>query len=307
MPKKLTKEEFINKSVIVHGETYDYSKVEYKDNQQLVEIICPVHGSFWIPPCKHFKGRKCPACSGYKMNTIEFINRANKIHNNRYNYSLVNYAGVFNKVKIICSKHGEFEQTPDRHMNSNGCFLCGIETTSNKKTYNTFEFIKKAKNIHGNKYDYSLVEYKHSRDQVVILCPEHGEFKQTPNAHWAGKGCGRCRESKGEREIANILSKNNIIFETQKTFGQCKIKNYLPFDFYLPTLNVCIEFDGEQHYKIVDWFGGEEGFKTTQKNDKFKTKFCKKHKIKLIRIKYNQDIKDVVDDQIQLLTRKPPR
>ncbi|GIV43863.1 MAG: hypothetical protein KatS3mg035_0986 [Bacteroidia bacterium] len=307
MPKKLTKEDFIYKSVIIHGEIYDYSKVIYKNNQELVEIICPVHGSFWIPPCKHFKGRKCPACSGYKMNTIEFISKSNKIHNNKYDYSLVNYTGIFKKVKIICPKHGEFEQTPDRHMNSNGCLRCGIETASNKKTYNTFEFIQKSKKIHGNKYDYSLVDYKYCKDKIIIICPKHGEFKQTPNAHWAGKGCSRCMESKGEREIANILSENNITFETQKTFEQCKNKNYLPFDFYLCKYNTCIEYDGEQHYKVVDWFGGEKGFNTIQKNDKFKTNFCKKFKIKLIRIKYNQNIKNILNKYIKLWIMNPPK
>lgn len=290
MPKKLTIEEFINRSTLLHCNKYDYSKVVYKNNQQAVEVICPEHGNFFIPPCKHLKGRGCPNCSGYKMNTIEFIKKANKVHNNKYNYDFINYTGIFNKIKISCPKHGVFEQTPDRHLNSNGCDLCGIETASIKKTYSTSEFIQKSISKHGNKYDYSLSDYKYSKTPVIIICPEHGEFKQTPNAHWAGKGCGRCNESKGEREIAKILSKNNIIFETQKKFENCKRQNYLPFDFYLPEYNVCIEYDGEQHYKSVSWFGGEKGFKITKENDIFKTQFCDKNGIVLIRIKYNQNI-----------------
>lgn len=296
MPKKLTKEEFIKKSIVIHGEFYDYSKVVYINNQTLVEVICPVHGNFFIPPCKHIKGRKCPACSGYKIKNIDFIKRAKSIHGDKYDYSLVNYTGVFNKVKIICPKHGEFKQAPDRHYIS-GCVLCGIESASIKKTYNTSEFIQRAKNVHGDKYDYSLVKYENNKKQVIIICPEHGEFKQTPNAHWVGKGCSRCNESKGERKIANILSKNNIIFEIQKKFENCKRQNYLPFDFYLPEYNVCIEYDGEQHYKPIDWFGGEGGFKITQENDKFKTEFCKNSNIKLIRIKFNQNIEEILTKQ----------
>jgi len=292
MPRSLTRDEFVKKSNEVHNNFYDYSKTVYENVQKLVEIICPEHGEFWLPPCKHFKGRKCPSCSGSKLNTKEFINRANKKHNYKFDYSKTDYKGIFEKVEIICPEHGEFKQTPDRHLNSGGCLKCGIKIASDKKTYTTEEFIKMSKCIHGNKYDYSLTNYKHNKEPVLIICPEHGEFKQTPNAHTVGKGCIRCSESHGEREIYNLLSKNNINFETQKKFNGCKNKAHLPFDFYLPDHNICIEFDGEQHYKAIEWFGGGQGFKERKKNDNLKTEYCKINNIKLIRIKFNQNINE---------------
>ncbi len=303
MPKKLTKETFIQRSINIHGVLYDYSKVDYKNNQKPVEIICPKHTVFWLAPCSHFKGRGCPICSGYKISTKEFIEKAKALHGNKYDYSFVNYTGIFNKIKIFCNIHGEFQQTPDRHLNSNGCLLCGIKISSDKKRYSTIDFIEKAKKVHGNKYDYSLVKYNHSKDNVVIVCPEHGKFEQTPNAHWIGKGCIRCNESKGEKQIEKLLLKNNILFEAQKKFDKCKKHNYLPFDFYLPEYNICIEYDGEQHYKVVEWFGGEKSFKQTQVNDKFKTEFCKKNNIILFRIKYNQNIKEKIKELIKLFNK----
>lgn len=290
MPKALTKEKFNTKCLEKHGNTYDYSKVVYKNNQTKVEIICKIHGSFFLTPGKHLQGRKCQICSGKNLNTVEFINRANKKHKNKYDYSLVDYKGIFTDIKIVCPKHGEFIQTPDRHLNSYGCTRCGIEVCSYKRTYTTSEFIGKSIKVHGDKYDYTLSEYVKSRIPIKIICKLHGEFCQTPTNHWSGKGCIRCCESKGEREVAKILSDKNIIFEAQKKFELCKNKSYLPFDFYLPKHNICIEFDGSQHERPVEWFGGKEDFFKRVENDKIKTKFCIDNKIKLIRIKVGHNI-----------------
>lgn len=290
MPKALTKEEFIIKSTNVHGNKFDYSKVIYKNNQTKIEIICPIHNSFYLTPGKHLQGRGCQICSGSQLNKIEFIVRANKKHSNKYDYSKTEYFGIFNKIKIICPEHGEFEQTPDRHINSNGCLKCGTKKSTINRTYTTLEFINKAKEVHGNKYDYSNSFYIKGKIPISIICPKHGEFKQTPSSHFSGKGCIKCCESKGEREISNILLSLKIKFESQKKFATCKNITYLPFDFYLPEQNICIEFDGDQHYKPIKWFGGLSGLKERQKNDKIKETFCKNNSIKLIRIKNGQNI-----------------
>lgn len=292
MPKVLTKEEFIIKCKEKHGDIYEYSKVNYINNQTKVEIICKIHGSFYLAPGKHLQGRKCQICSGKNLNTVEFVNRANKKHKNKYDYSLVDYKGIFTDVKIICPKHGIFIQTPDRHLRNNGCSKCGAEICSHKRTYTTSEFIEKSIKVHGNKYDYSISEYIKSKTPLKIICNLHGEFLQTPANHWAGKGCIRCCESKGEREIAKILSAKNIIFEAQKKFELCKNKLCLPFDFYLPDLNMCIEFNGDQHYKSIQYFGGDKAFAQRIENDKLKYEFCKKQNIKLIRIKEGQNISE---------------
>ena len=129
---------------------------------------------------------------------------------------------------------------------------------------------------------------------MKIICPIHGVFEQTPNSHLRGSGCPICKTSKGELEIQRILYNKNIKYITQYTFDNCKNKRKLPFDFYLPDYNMCIEFDGKQHYETIKYWGGEETLIKTKNNDKIKTNYCKNNNIKLIRIKYNECIDDIL-------------
>ena len=123
-----------------------------------------------------------------RINTNIFIERAQKIHGNKYDYSKVNYVKSSEKVCIICPEHGEFWQKPNSHISSKqGCPKCG---KTGKLTQE--EFIKRARYIHNDKYDYSKVEYVNSQTKVCIICPEHGEFWQTPNSHLSGIGCKKC-------------------------------------------------------------------------------------------------------------------
>ena len=190
MPKKKTKEEFIASAREVHGDKYDYSKVEYVCALTKVCIICPEHGDFWQEANSHLRGQGCPKCKYEKQSssTEEFIQKAHKVHGDKYDYSKVEYDGYKTKVCIICPKHGEFWQTPNSHLNGNGCPKCKGE----KQTCTTDEFIAKAKKIHGDKYDYSKVEYVNNHTKVCIICPEHGEFWQIPSSHLQGKGCPKC-------------------------------------------------------------------------------------------------------------------
>ena len=155
---------------------------------------------------------------------------------------------------------------------------------------NTEEFIRKAKQVHKGRYDYSLVNYTRTHSKIIIICKKHGEFKQTPHKHLIGTGCPICQESKGENKIRLFLKSNNIIFISQKKFKDCKNIQKLPFDFYLPDYNTCIEFDGIQHYKPINYFGGVKRLKYQIFCDNIKSKYCLKNNIELIRIKYDQDI-----------------
>lgn len=166
---------------------------------------------------------------------------------------------------------------------------------SKRKTTN--EFIIEAKGKHGDKYDYSKVEYKNAHSKINIICPEHGEFEQTPNNHRLGNGCPICNESKGERKIRMCLEKYNIKYITQHTFDDCKNSRPLPFDFYLPEHNICIEYNGMQHYRVVGHFGGEEGFRQRVINDKIKVEYCNNNNIPLLIIKYNDDVDTALSKQ----------
>jgi hypothetical protein len=186
MDKTLT---FIKNAKNVHGDKYDYSKVEYKNCESKVCIICPEHGEFWQTPYKHInKHQGCPECNPKKKKTYaDFIELAKKKHGDKYDYSKVKntYKNITTKVCIICPEHGEFWQTPNVHIKCN-CPKCVGKNVTN------FDFITKSNSIHNGKYDYSKVEYINSQTKVCIICPEHGEFWQTPNEHLHGCGCPKC-------------------------------------------------------------------------------------------------------------------
>ncbi len=127
-----------------------------------------------------------------RLTTEEFISRARRVHGNKYDYALVEYSGTFTRVKIICREHGEFEQKPTKHLIGHGCKTCGRLAFANATRLNTEQFIAKAKRVHGDKYDYSLVSYETTELPVKIVCPAHGEFEQKPKSHLLGRGCRKC-------------------------------------------------------------------------------------------------------------------
>lgn len=221
-----------------------------------------------------------------RLTTTEFIEKAKNVHGDKYDYSNVRYVNKRTKVKIVCIEHGMFEQTPDIHLNQeSGCFKCGLNLISKKNRLGNDRFIKKSKKIHGDKYNYSLVEYINAKNKIKIKCRKHGIFNQSPNDHLNGCGCPKCNESNGERKIRLFLENKNLDFIYQKKFDNCVNIKKLPFDFYLPKKKLLIEFDGEQHYSGNNFFGLDSHFKT-KNNDKIKNKFCHDNKLDLIRIPF---------------------
>ena len=354
MGKKLTKEQFIKQAREIHGNKYDYSKVDYVNSQTKVCIICPIHGEFWKTPNKHLVGQGCPKCTASKPNsrrltTEEFIKKAREIHGDKYDYSKVVYdKNNKTKVCIICPKHGEFLQTPNDHLDNHGCPECRKEMIKEWKSkpweqllnefrkihgdkyqydastytkaqnkmkiicpthgefwmrvyahlhgqgcplcshrnipYTTEEFIKKAREVHGDKYDYSKVEYINKDTKIRIICPRHGEFLQTPHNHLNGQGCPNCINSKLENKVKSFLEKNNIKYISQ--YKNKEILGLQRLDFYLPKEKIAIECQGEQHFKPIDFGGlGKEWAKNTfginTNRDKKKLKNCLNNGIKL--------------------------
>jgi hypothetical protein len=279
-----TTTQFIEKAKEIHGDKYDYSLVDYIKSNMKVDILCSIHGHFLQEANSHLSGFGCPRCVGRLKTNEKFIEQSINVHGDKYDYSLIDYINSSSKIKIVCNKHGIFEQKPNSHLLGFGCPMCA------GKNKNTDIFIEESVNIHGDKYDYSKVNYIGSRLKVQIICKEHGIFEQTPTNHLSGKGCPICKESSGENKIRIILEKNNINYIRNKKFDDCKNKKILPFDFYLPDYNICIEFDGIQHYKPIKYFGGVKRLKYQIFCDNIKSKYCLKNNIELIRIKYDQDI-----------------
>ena len=223
---------FIEKARKIHGDKYDYSKVEYVNMQIPVCIICPTHGEFWQIPHVHLKGSGCKECAREKkVLDSDFIEKARKIHGDKYDYSKVEYKHSKKKVCIICPTHGEFWQTPNTHLKGNGCPECAKITIINKKTKTTEQFIKEAMKVHGDKYDYSKVEYRNSKKEVCIVCPIHGEFWQKPINHLSGHGCQKCNKS-------NKLTKETFIEKAKQVHGDKY--DYSKVEYKNNSTKVCI-------------------------------------------------------------------
>jgi len=297
--RKYTLLDFIVDANKFHRNKYDYSLVEYKNSLTKVKIICPEHGVFEQLPSNHIhRKRGCSKCNGgIKYDKEKNIELSKIIHGDKYDYSLVEYKNSLTNVKIICPEHGVFNMCFNTHINQKqGCSYCvgKIKTTEN--------FISAANKIHHNKYDYSLVEYKNSKTRIKIICPEHGIFEQVASIHISKRKCGCpiCKASKGEIGIKNWLDSRNIKYIQQYRFSDCKYKKLLRFDFYLPELNICIEYDGEQHYKPIKNWGGNKSLDLITLKDDIKNKYCLNNGVKLIRIKYDEVFETILQSNIYI-------
>ena len=291
---KLTFQEFVVNARKIHGDKYDYSKVDYINNRTKVCIICPEHGEFWQTPYKHISGQGCPKCKGKNKTTKDFIKEAKEIHGNKYDYSKVEYINSDTKVCIICPEHGEFWQTPHSHLSGSSCFKCSKNLKLNKHS-----FIDKARNIHGDRYDYSKVEYVNNKTKVCIICPEHGEFWQAPQNHINQKqGCSKCSEKTNlsENKVFEFIKDNtNYEVEQQKKFkwlGQKRI------DIFINELNIGIEYQGRQHFQPIEYYGGIDEYENIKRRDSEKYYQCKKHGIKIIYVSYEKNIPPKYIDNI---------
>ena len=293
MAKRKTKEEFIKEAVVIHEGKYDYSKVKYVNNITKVCIICPEHGEFWQTPSSHLQGCGCQACSKVKIPTNEeFIQKANIKHDFKYQY-LSQYKNCREKLLIMCPKHGQFTQLPSAHLKGAGCPLCAREQNAINLRLTSKEFIKKAKIIHKNYYNYSLVTYVDELTPVKIICPVHGVFEQKPVNHLAGCGCKKCKlksQTKVYNRLKEVFPKLKFIFEA--TSKHIPWAGKYRFDIYNEKYNFIIEYDGELHFISKEIFGGEEKLKLRQSRDKEKDLLCLQNGCKLFRLKYNYTEED---------------
>ena len=203
--KTKTTEQFIADASVRHGDRYDYSNSLYKKSNIKIEIICSKHGSFWQEPSKHIGGQGCMGCR--QTSTVEdFIKKGNIVHGQLYDYSRVIYSKSKTKIDIVCKLHGSFWQTPRAHISGKGCYMCA---NNRKKTLP--DFVKSAKEVHGEKYDYSDVIYKNNNTLIKIICKKHGNFYQTPKKHLQKNGCEKCGHhiSLLETEFLDYLSIKN--------------------------------------------------------------------------------------------------
>jgi len=305
--RKITKEEFINESNLLYDSKYSYENIDFKGITHKVSITCPEHGVFEKQPYLHLKGEGCPFCVGRKLNTQVFIHKANKKHNNKYNYDKVIYKNCINYITITCPEHGDFNQKPSQHLSGQGCPKCG-----NSYTLNLQEFICLANKTHNNKYTYDKSHYNDAHTKTCITCPDHGDFYQDVTNHLRGVGCSecagitrynkeifieKCREIHGDTyeysnvDFVNTKTRVKITCKKHGDFTQapenhlkgsgCPLcvnksegmfhdyaKNFfpriekrvrpkgtkLPMDTYTPEINTYNEVDGIQHFEDSPFF-----------------------------------------------------
>ncbi|UPW42579.1 hypothetical protein BAHKABFF_00029 [Salmonella phage CF-SP1] len=199
--RKLTTEEFIIKAKAVHSDMYDYSKTIFNGSHSKLIINCQHHGYFEQIANNHLNGRGCKDC-GIKtkimkrmLSSSEFIAKSKCLHGNKYDYEITEYHGSNSIVRMTCKTHGEFKQRASDHLKGHGCQKCGKIALSEGQRSSIFYFIERACEIHGDKYDYSNVIYKHGKVKVAITCIEHGVFYQMPHAHLSGQGCPSCAKT----------------------------------------------------------------------------------------------------------------
>ena len=231
MPRRRTLEEFIADARKVHGAKYDYSKVDYQGNSNKVIIICKEHGEFLKAPDKHLRGQGCRICRGYiELNQSTFEERSKKTHGGKYDYSKTIVKSKRDKVEIICPEHGTFLQLPGNHISGQGCPDCGQIQRTVKQRYSVEDFIKSVSNAHGNKYDYSNVNYVNSQTKVEIICHEHGPFKMKPNSHFNGQGCPKCGRIAANKNIAldysKFLLRAKKVHSNRYEYLESSYKNY---------------------------------------------------------------------------------
>ena len=289
--KKLTTEEFVKRAKEKHQE-YDYSETVYINKRTKIQYKCPKHGIQWQLPYNHMK-YGCNDC-GYERAAEKKrkpwetqLQQFHETHGDDYDYSKSKYVNIDTLIEIKCNKCGKyFWQSPYEHQTGANCPFC----FGRYKT--TEEVIAAAREVHGDVYDYSNTVYVNAVTPFEIYCPIHKKsFWQTYGNHvLLGNRCPECAASKykGEERIKKFLIGNNIDFIPQHHFDDLRDKTVLRFDFYIPSYNLLIEYDGPQHKRPVDFGGGleeaEKNFEETVKHDKMKTEYCSRKNIPLLRI-----------------------
>lgn len=306
MATKLTKNEFVEKAKNVHGDKYNYDNVEYINNRTKVLITCKIHGDFYQTPAAHLLGQNCPKCgiinkaNSHRTSWSDLVDKFKLVHGEKYYYEPQVFKTINDSINIICNKHQyTFSQRIIHHLNGHGCPICN---GGRKRT--TEMFIIKAKSIHGDRYDYSKVEYVTKEKPVCIICPKHGEFIQKAHDHICGCGCPRCKSTKTQERIFQFLLNT---FPDENWSWESSPKWLYPqrFDIYNESKNLAIEYNGEQHYFPIEVFGGKKEYENRILLDAKKKDICAFNKCELYVIKYdNVNYDRIREDIANILNNK---
>lgn len=304
MSKKKTHEEYVQELKIKNPSIEVIGK--YVNANTSIMHHCILHDIFW-----ETKPSRVLDCHGCKQCKIEKFKMSNTKSQDEYieevklknpNIEVIGkYVDAKTKILHKCLIHNViWNAIPTNILKGCGCRKCMEDKIRNKNGISHDEYLIKLSNVNSNII--VLEEYFGTEIKILHKCNICGhEWKAKPGNILAGKGCPKCNESHGEKNISNYLKMNNIVYIPQYAFDDCKDRRKLPFDFYIPELNICIEYDGKQHFEAIDRFGGEEGLKIRQLHDKIKTDYCKNNNILLLRIKYDENIEEKLHSFIHLI------
>ena len=306
---KKTREEFIAEAMAVHGDFYDYSLVpaEMPGNRTKVSITCPIHGPFLQAPMNHKQGKGCRKCGrekarkGRSYSLAQFLDLIKQKGHSDLEFVESSWVNYTTPMSMICPNHGRFEQIPERlFVMGAGCQQCGYQRMAESKRISTEEFIRRSKELHGDRFTYELTEFRGSYSPIKVTCKKHGVIELDPAYyHMQGWGCRECgldmHSSLGEEKISRWLEKEKIAFERQKAFPGLRRTRPLRYDFFINAWNVVIEFNGQQHYQAFEPFGGQKTLELTQESDQIKFNFAQETGLELVIIRYDDHIEDCLE------------
>lgn len=300
-------DQFIRRSKEIHGDTtYGYDRAVYVNNETKVDIYCFKHKQYFPQtPAKHLCDKQgCPDCGTEKgannrrLTQDEFLEKAVAMHGDKYSYETTVYIDIRESVEIYCKEcNYHFWQMANDHINGGkGCQECGKKRMGDANRLTNEEFIQRAQLLHGDSYGYDRVVYEGIFEDVEIFCSKcRRYFWQEAHVHMMGSGCSFCKQSKGELAVCRYLDDMGFNYIRQQRFPDCRHKRTLPFDFYIPDYNLLIEFDGIQHDKPVEIFGGEEALAHQQMMDAIKNEYAKDTNRRLLRLKTDSDFITILD------------
>lgn len=288
-----THEEYVKELAIKNPNIIVIDK--YIDAKTKILHKCLMHDYEWMAaPNNVLKDKGCPMCKSESIH-----NKLSKGHD-KYIKELKNinpdiipleeYVNMNTPIKHLCLKCGyEWCAQPSNILYGYQCPRCSAQ----RFRRNHEDYVEELKIINP---DIEVVGiYINARSGVLHRCRICGnEWNALPCNILNGSGCPQCQESNGERSVRQWLGRQSINYESQKKFSNCKDKNLLSFDFYLPDYNVCIEYQGGQHYFPVAKFGGQEQFENQIRRDNIKKEYCKQNNIGLLCIKYDEDIDEAL-------------
>lgn len=276
----------------------------YINFKEEIKVKCNKCESEWISKGYYLlRGQGCKQCSILKQrkNKQKFVEEFTINYGDKYEL-LSEYINAKTKIKLKCKECGYIWDVRPTHLtySKSGCPICANKDNGLKQRKTHDEFVDEISNKFGNKYTV-IGQYIKANTKILIRCNTcNNNWDIFPYSILQGVGCPICNQSKGECVIKEYLENNNIQYKQQYAFDDCYNKNPLHFDFYLPFQNICIEYDGVQHFKSIKYFGGEDKLQYIKKNDEIKNIYCKTNKIQLIRIPYTQinEISNILNKKV---------